>query len=514
MRNQSNPFFIIILALFSCNILSAQTTFKHEQNRFSRVQQARENREKYIDSLFNSLDINYPPKNIMIVAYKKEQISQLWAPSKNHETFTFVKEYTFTATSGTLGPKRKQGDMQIPEGFYHITHFNPFSNFHLSMKINYPNKSDSILGVKRNLGGEIRIHGSAVTIGCIPIGDETIEELYIICVDTKSAGQKDIPVYIFPCKMGYNNMMILKQNARNDTTLMSFWQNLKQGYDIFLRTHQELEFQVDIAGKYVFQNQINVHTYPWFNNYDKKDALINCVKVPEEYERIPAEIGSFESWLGNLPLKQGNPPIYLHNGAEKSYQGGHYAVVDIDVGAQDLQQCADAIIRFYAEFLYSKNDFDKIKFKITNGDVVTFRKWISGYRPIVSGNTVTWHMQVEPDSSYENLKKYLKFIFIYAGTYSLNQQLRKVGDINEMVIGDIFIQAGFPGHAIIVVEMAINKITGEKIFLLCQSFMPAQDIHILQNLNDPGMSPWYSLNFGDTLHTPEWTFEKQDLKRF
>ena len=370
MRNQSNPFFIIILALFSCNILSAQTTFKHKQNRFSRVQQARENREK------------------------------------------------------------------------------------------------------------------------------------------------DIPVYIFPCKMGYNNMMILKQNARNDTTLLFFWQNLKQGYDIFLRTHQELEFQVDIAGKYVFQNQINVHTYPWFNNYDKKDALINCVKVPEEYERIPAEIGSFESWLRNLPLKQGNPPIYLHNGAEKSYQGGHYAVVDIDVGAQDLQQCADAIIRFYAEFLYSKNDFDKIKFKITNGDVVTFRKWISGYRPIVSGNTVTWYMQVEPDSSYENLEKYLKFIFIYAGTYSLNQQLRKVGDINEMVIGDIFIQAGFPGHAIIVVEMAINKITGEKIFLLCQSFMPAQDIHILQNLNDPGMSPWYRLNFGDTLHTPEWTFEKQDLKRF
>lgn len=309
-------------------------------------------------------------------------------------------------------------------------------------------------------------------------------------------------------------MMILKQNAGNDTTLLSFWQNLKQGYDIFLRTHQELKFQVDIAGKYFFQNQINVHIYPWFNNYDKKDALINCVKIPEGYERIPAEIGPFESWLGNLPLKQGNPPIYLHNGAEKSYQGGHYAVVDIDVGAQDLQQCADAIIRLYAEFLYSKNDFDKIKFKITNGDVITFRKWISGYRPGVSGNTVTWHMQVESDSSHENLKKYLKFIFMYAGTYSLNQQLRKVGDINEMVIGDIFIQAGFPGHAIIVVDLAINKITGEKIFLLCQSFMPAQDIHILQNLNDPGMSPWYSLNFGDTLHTPEWTFEKQDLKRF
>ncbi|GAI32233.1 unnamed protein product [marine sediment metagenome] len=193
---------IISLAMFLPDILFGQNIFKEQQNRYTRVRQARENREKYIDSLFNSLDINYPPKNILIVAYKKEQILQLWALSKSLKVFTFVKEYIITATSGTLGPKRKQGDLQIPEGFYYINHFNPFSNFHLSMKINYPNKSDNILGVKRNLGGEIRIHGSAVTIGCIPIGDEAIEELYIICVDTKSAGQKDIPVYIFPCKMG------------------------------------------------------------------------------------------------------------------------------------------------------------------------------------------------------------------------------------------------------------------------------------------------------------------------
>ena len=506
---------IVVILFLIPQIVAGQNTFKDEQNRYPRVRQARENCEQIINSLFQTKGLTYPPEEILIVAYKKEKLVQLWARPETLKTFSLVKEYPFTAFSGTLGPKRKQGDLQIPEGFYYINYFNPYSSYHLSMKINYPNQSDSILNPQGNLGNEIRIHGSYVTIGCIPIGDESIEELYIICVDMKSNGQHKIPVYIFPCNMDCQRWSELQQFAGRDTVLLQFWHNLREGYDLFKTTHQKLSYRVDTKGQYIYSNDhAQLNSYPWLSTHEARYILFDVLEPPPGYKRIYCPVGSFKDWLRYLPLKPGNPKVYLHNGVEKSYQDGHYAVVDIDVGQEDLQQCADAIIRLYAEYQFSKNDFNHITFNLTNGDAVGFRKWINGYRPVVSGNTVSWHKQAAPDSSYNAFRAYLKFIFMYAGTYSLDRQLQEVDDVKEMALADIFVQGGFPGHAIIVVDMAINKITGEKIFLLCQSFMPAQDIHILKNLDDPGMSPWYSLNFGDTLHTPEWTFEKQDLKRF
>jgi len=103
---------------------------------------------------------------------------------------------------------------------------------------------------------------------------------------------------------------------------------------------------------------------------------------------------------------------------------------------------------------------------------------------------------------------------MYAGSYSLSQELYKIKDLSEMRIGDVFIEGGFPGHAVIVVDMAINRRTGKKLFLLAQSYMPAQGIHILKNPMNPKLNPWYELEFGETLQTPEWTFNKSDLKRF
>lgn len=500
----------VIIALFFSipNILLAQGTFKDEQNRYIRVRNARENQEQQIDSLFKNIDITYPPREILIIALKNEQILELWAKQESLETYKLVKRYDFTAFSGTLGPKRKRGDLQIPEGLYHITHFNPVSAFHLSLKVNYPNESDRVLGERNSLGGDIFIHGSMVTIGCIAIGDKGIEELYLICVDTKSRGQKDIPVYIFPSCMDSIGIIRLKQAAGVDTILFSFWKNLKTGYDIFYTLYKKLEFQVDNKGKYIFSNQIlnNPNNYSWLSRYDERNALTNRIDVPEGYERVAAQTGSFIEWLRNLPLKEDNPPVCLYDGNKKLYQGGHCAVIDIDVGTTDLQQCADAIIRLYAEYLYSKNDFDNIVFKITNGDIVKFRKWISGYRPSVNNNQITWYHTVAPDSSYKAFRYYLDFIFMYAGTYSLSQQLHSKDDIKNIKIGDIFIHGGFPGHAVLVVDVAFNSQTQEKVFLLCQSYMPAQDIHILKNLQEPNMSPWYKADLGDTLYTPEWNF--------
>ena len=243
------------------------------------------------------------------------------------------------------------------------------------------------------------------------------------------------------------------------------------------------------------------------------NTIAGCIKVPQGYSRIFAEPGSFAEWLRNLPLKPGHPPVHLYNGNLKSNQSAHYEVVDIDVGTKDLQQCADAIIRLRAEYLYSKGDYRAIHFNFTSGDTARFSEWIDGFRPKVVGNNVSWHKTASIDSSYENFQAYLECVMIYAGSYSLKRELQKVEDIKTMKIGDIFIQGGFPGHAVLIVDIAENKSTGEKAFLLAQSYMPAQDIHILKSF-DNDINPWYKLDFGDTLRTPEWTFTRRDLYRF
>jgi len=187
--------------------------------------------------------------------------------------------------------------------------------------------------------------------------------------------------------------------------------------------------------------------------------------------------------------------------------------VDIDVGKRDLQQCADAVMRLRAEYFYSIADFDAIHFNFTSGHKAEYKKWVDGYRPRVKGNRVRWAKSSKRNSSYPGFRRYLNVVFSYAGSYSLSQELHKVSDVSLMKIGDVFIQGGFPGHAILVADMAVNG-SGKKLFLLVQSYMPAQEIHVLNNPVDSSLTPWYKLDFGEILYTPEWTFTKNDLKRF
>ncbi len=255
-------------------------------------------------------------------------------------------------------------------------------------------------------------------------------------------------------------------------------------------------------------------TYAWLESYDSSNAIAHRIAPPEGYQRIPSTANSFADWLQHLPLKPGRPMVYLYNGIEKPNQNAHFAVVDIDVGKKDLQQCADAVIRLRAEYLYSRKMYNDIHFNFTSGDRIDFMNWVKGYRPVVRGDAVNWLKSGITGASYKTFRQYLTEIFMYAGTLSLSEELKPVRDIQEMHIGDVFIQGGTPGHAILVVDMAADKTNGKKVFLLAQSFMPAQDIHILKNPTDHTLSPWYSLDFGDTLITPEWTFTKHDLKRF
>ena len=248
---------------------------------------------------------------------------------------------------------------------------------------------------------------------------------------------------------------------------------------------------------------------------NKNPETICDIVVPEEFERINAGYGSFAEYLRSLPVKQDNNTVNLFNGQPKGDQNAQYCVIEMDVGNRDLQQCADAVIRLRAEYLFKMEAFNKIHFNFTSGDTAKYIDYLNGYRAVVQGNNVSWLKKAEKNKSYKTFRKYLDLVFTYAGTYSLSKELLAVNNISDIQIGDVFIQTGQPyGHAVIVVDMAINKITGEKIFLLAQSYMPAQEIHILVNPMNNNLSPWYSVKIGNELQTPEWTFYKNNLKRF
>lgn len=235
--------------------------------------------------------------------------------------------------------------------------------------------------------------------------------------------------------------------------------------------------------------------------------------LPPEYERIKTEEKSFYRYLRELPLKPHGSEVLFFDGKIKENKNIYDAVVDLKIGDKDLHQCADAIMRLRAEYFYNNGLYDKIHFNFTNGFRAEYSEWTKGKRIVIKGNKTYWKQTASPSNTYNDFWNYLETIFTYAGTYSLSKELIPV-NIDDLKSGDIFIQGGFPGHAVIVVDLAINSKTKEKIFLLAQSYMPAQEIQILKNPNDENISPWYSVNFDTDLITPEWKFQKSDLKRF
>ncbi len=253
--------------------------------------------------------------------------------------------------------------------------------------------------------------------------------------------------------------------------------------------------------------------YSWTKAYDGSQSLHSRIGVPAGFKRVLVKQGSFGEWLRFLPLLKGKPDVHLYNGKLKGNQDAHAAIVDIDPGKTDLQQCADAVMRMRAEYLYSVKRYDDIHFRFTSGDDAPYTKWTDGYRPVIKGNKVSWVKKAGKDESYTCFRQYLDIVFTYAGTLSLSKELKKVS-VDEMQPGDVFILGGSPGHAVLVVDMAENDRTGEKLFLIQQSYMPAQEIHLLRNPGDAALSPWYKTKFTGDLETPEWTFSKDQLMRF
>jgi hypothetical protein len=256
------------------------------------------------------------------------------------------------------------------------------------------------------------------------------------------------------------------------------------------------------------------YSFPWLQAYNYKEALCNNIPAPSGFKRKEVSQNSFGGWLRHLPLNLTDNTVYLHSGEKKYNQSAQFAVINIDVGNKDLQQCADAVMRLRAEYLFATNKINQIKFNYTNGTPIPFKKWSEGFYPKLQGNKVVWVTSSKNNTTYDSFRKYIDNIFMYAGTASLSKELVKV-NLANMKIGDVFIQGGFPGHALIVIDMAENATTKEKVFMLAQSYMPAQNIHVLKNPNNSSLSPWYSVADCEIeISTPEWTFTPNQLMRF
>jgi Domain of unknown function (4846) len=219
-------------------------------------------------------------------------------------------------------------------------------------------------------------------------------------------------------------------------------------------------------------------------------ATIEAIPLPAGYTRVYADPLSFDNWLRKLPLKK-NKTVYKFNGLPKGNQTAQFAVIDISVGDKDLQQCADAVIRLRAEYLYGQKKFSSIDF-------------------IDNNHT---HYRLPGDANRKLFNEYLEKVFSYCGTASLDKQLAPVNNFASVIAGDVLVKGGSPGHAMMIMDIAVNK-EGKKIYLLSQSSMPAQDIHVVVNPTNNQLSPWYEVNAEPVIETPEWTFLQTNLKKW
>ncbi len=241
--------FVLLLSIFSFTSLPS---FRDQQKKYERVRAAYAEKETMVKELLKKKNIDPSHFSVLINVYKKEAKLEIWCKSPATKMYQLIQTFDVCSSSGAAGPKRKEGDGQVPEGFYYVNRFNPVSSFYLSLGINYPNASDVVFSEKGNSGGDIFIHGNCVTIGCIPMTDDRIKEIYLLAVEARTNGQEEIPVNIFPCRMDEEGMRYLLTQSKNNSSLYSFWQNLREGYDQFQKQKLPLQIKVDKEGKYIF----------------------------------------------------------------------------------------------------------------------------------------------------------------------------------------------------------------------------------------------------------------------
>jgi len=246
------------------------------------------------------------------------------------------------------------------------------------------------------------------------------------------------------------------------------------------------------------------------NSNPNNNTIKTRINTPNGFTRDTPE-DSWQKYLQNLELLPGNPKILDYNGNPIAKQDSHVAIINFDVGTKDLQQCADAIIRIRAEYLFKNKKYEDIMFHFTSGDEYKWIDHANGIRPVVNGNHVQFIRKKGKDHSYANFKNYLNYVYMYAGTISLNRYQNKVSRKNTLQIGDIIIKAGSPGHAVLIVDRAEKN--GKYIYLLAEGYTPAQSIHILDSKKSK-IHPWFTISNTGAISSSRYYFANPNIVRF
>ena len=228
-----------------------ESAFAQDQLQHSRVRAAMRAATSRIGRVFEAKGIPYPAEEIYLRVFKEEEVLELWVKPADQSRFRLLRTYEICALAGQPGPKRRQGDEQVPEGFYMIDLFNPMSAYHLSLRVDYPNRRDRIANRGRPMGGDIFIHGGCKSIGCIAVTDAGIQDIYWMAVEARSMGQQAIPVHIFPARPDSDVMRRLLAGSADRPALQEFWRSLEPGYRHFEQNRRVPHVSVDAHGRYL-----------------------------------------------------------------------------------------------------------------------------------------------------------------------------------------------------------------------------------------------------------------------
>lgn len=234
---------------------AGNSSFLQSQLSYRMVSFAFQNKDALLRAEFEKKGLTWPAKYIYIRSFKYDSQLEVWVKNSISDTFRLFKTYRICALSGSLGPKRRAGDRQVPEGFYYINEYRPNSQYHLALGLNYPNFSDQVKGNTDKLGGDIYIHGSCVTEGCIPLTDPQIEELYVLAVHARDLGQDYIPVHIFPVRFDNRRSMDFLDKSNSGDTHTQLWKSLKDAYEYFNDTHEIPLILYNVKGAYVVKEE-------------------------------------------------------------------------------------------------------------------------------------------------------------------------------------------------------------------------------------------------------------------
>jgi murein L,D-transpeptidase YafK len=333
--------FLSLLGIFLYSFSSyAQwsTDFISYQKSFPRVNEAYNKRMDTLMQQCIAKGIGWPLQQVYLRSFKLENIIELWVKDESNPKFQFFKAFKVCGSNGKLGPKRKEGDKQVPEGFYYINQFNPNSNYHLSLGINYPNVSDRILADAVKPGGEIYIHGDCVSVGCLAINDEQIEDLYLLSAIAKSSGQEYVPVHIFPAKFNASKSKeVVGKILKENTEYTPFVNAMQSVFYYFEKERQLPAILINGKGQYVIEDveiPVTIDLPPGPTNLVRKltNHKIRKYKpneVANNVNKFPVFEGGNDAYANFLKTLSNELSAYLDETQKKTYVYAEF-VVNID----------------------------------------------------------------------------------------------------------------------------------------------------------------------------------------